>query len=66
MTILCDDRKGQLYYKSGVAIAIALARVVNYAPLTDDFRGLIYDFNMFIVQTTVLVPVASVTTKKVK
>ena len=50
-----------MYYKSGVAIALALARVVNYAPrvtlqivasLTDDSKGIIYDCNMFIAQAT--------------
>ncbi len=61
VTIVSDDRKLDLYYKYGVAVALALARVVNYAlrvmlqivaSLTDDSRAVIYDRNMFIVQAT--------------
>ncbi len=42
--------------KSGVALALALAKVISYAPrvtlqivasLTDDSRGIIYDHYMF-------------------
>ncbi len=61
--LVSDDRKWRLYYKSGVAVALALAlaRVVNYAhrvmlqivaSLTDDSRGVIYDCGIFIVQAT--------------
>jgi hypothetical protein len=32
MTIISDDRKRCLYYKSGVTLALALVRIVNYAP----------------------------------
>ncbi len=44
-----------------LALALALARVINYAPrvmlqivvlFTDDPRGIIYNCNMFIVQDT--------------
>ncbi len=59
MTILCDDRKGHLYYRFGVAPRVMLQIVES---LSDDSR----DRYMFIVQATVLVPVASVTTKKVE
>ncbi len=59
MTIVGDGHKECLYYKSSVALA--LARVVNYAPgvvlqivasLTDDFRSVNYNCNLFIVQAT--------------
>ncbi len=48
----------------GCVIALALARVVSYAPrvmlqivasLTDDSRGIIYDRNMFIAQANGLI-----------
>ena len=59
MTIVIDDRKWRLYYKSGIDLALAIARVINYAPrvmlqivasLTDNSGGIIYDHNVFIVQ----------------
>jgi hypothetical protein len=60
MAIISDDHKWCLYYKSGIALVLALARVVNYASrvtvkivasLTGDSWGIIYERNIFIVQT---------------
>jgi hypothetical protein len=54
-----------LYYKCVVAFAIALVRVVYFAPrmtlqivasLTENPRGVTYDHKIFIVLATVLIP----------
>ena len=54
--IVSDDCKWCLYHKCVLPLALALARVINYAPkvtlsfvaaLTDEFRGIIYEGIMF-------------------
>jgi hypothetical protein len=58
MAIIGDDCKWFVYYNKA---DIALDIVINYAPrmmlqivtsLADDYRGVIHDFYMFIVQGT--------------
>ncbi len=59
MAIIGDDCEWHLHYKAG--IALALARVINYTPcvmlqtvtsLADDYRGVIHNFYMFLMQGT--------------
>ncbi len=61
MTIPNVDCKWCLYYKSGIVLVLALARVINYAlrvilqivaSLTEDSRGIIYVSSIFILETT--------------
>jgi hypothetical protein len=58
---MSDDYEWCLNYKSDIALNLALARVINYATrvtlqivasLTDDYRSVIYDHKMFIVQAS--------------
>ena len=57
MAIIGDDCEWHLHYKAGIALAI----VINYAPrmmlqivtsLADDYRGVIHNFYMFLMQGT--------------
>jgi hypothetical protein len=61
ITTVSDNHKWCLYFKNVTALALALARVINFTPrvrlqivalLTYNYRSVIYNCNMFIEQTT--------------
>jgi hypothetical protein len=57
MMIVSGNHTSCLYYKSSIALALTLARVINYAPMLQivaplmvDSWGIIYNCNIFIEQ----------------
>ncbi len=69
MTIVSDYCKWPLFYKYGIALDLAIARVTTYASrsmlqIVASLTIIIYNCNMFIVEATAYLSGASETEKK--